>query len=262
MNPEDANRCPLCNGTGFLIVEGEGHIGHARPCDCAAQRYQAQARIQASIPERFSRASFDNFSTAREGNPVAARLCSEAIRKSKGWARELYDCSSGLLFTGAPGCGKTHLAVAALKAVMDRGFRAMFCDYQTMISAIARSWSRDAGREERGLFDRVVETDILLIDDLGATRALEWAEDIVTDIITARYNANKALLVTTNLPLFPALPDAARQTGFVRPTRALSEIVGMRSASRLQEMCTLVDMGGIDDYRAYRANPPRQTAPF
>ncbi len=44
-----------------------------------------------------------------------------------------------------------------------------------------------------------METEVVLLDDLGARRITDWAEDTVTAIITSRCNNRKPLIATTNL---------------------------------------------------------------
>ena len=45
-----------------------------------------------------------------------------------------------------------------------------------------------------------LDTEVLLLDDLGAHRVTDWVEDTVTSIVTYRCNNRKALIATTNLP--------------------------------------------------------------
>ena len=42
----------------------------------------------------------------------------------------------GLLLAGDTGTGKTHLAVAALKAIIEKGHQGIFFDYQNLLDRI------------------------------------------------------------------------------------------------------------------------------
>ena len=204
----------------------------------------------AGIPARFSDKSLDNFVLPAD-NPVARQLLQQVMRTVSTYARTYPALEKpGLLFTGGTGVGKTHLAVAAFRALIARGFEGLYFDYQTLIERIRKSWNREAGQSDRDAYENAMECDILLIDDLGAHRAQDWIEDVIHGIIGHRYNQGKTIIATTNLP-----DDDERvtdyQTAGNQPVykKTLSEIIGARSSSRLHEMCRVIRMTGLEDYR-------------
>jgi DNA replication protein DnaC len=81
---------------------------------------------------------------------------------------------------------------------------------------------------------------------------MNWIEDTVTAIMTHRCNHRKALIATTNLPD----PDAGdiivqRTAGMPRVEyrTTLAERIGERARSRLFEMCQVLRMPAVGDYR-------------
>src|SRR4029077_19175875 len=104
------------------------------------------------------------------------------------------------LLIGEPGSGKTHLAVAALKALLDRGHEGLFFDYKNLLDRIRSGYDSASGASDREAYRSALDADILLLDDLGAHRVTEWVEDTVTSIITDPCNNRKPLIATTNLP--------------------------------------------------------------
>src|SRR5207248_1377205 len=94
----------------------------------------------------------------------------------------------GLLLVGDAGTGKTHLAVAALRALMDKGHEGVFFDYQNLLERIRSSYDRTSGATDREAYTSALDAEILLLDDLGAHRVTDWVEDTVTSIITYRCN--------------------------------------------------------------------------
>jgi DNA replication protein DnaC len=93
---------------------------------------------------------------------------------------------------------------------------------------------------------------VILLDDLGAHRVTDWVEDTVTSIITSRCNQRKALIATTNL----IDPEAGyttyernNATGKVDYRTTLSERIGPRARSRLFEMCRVIRMPLVEDFR-------------
>jgi len=155
---------------------------------------------------------------------------------------------------GDPGIGKTHLAVAALRTLISRGFEGVFFDYQSLLQKIHSGYSKEAGTSEREAYRTALEAEVLMIDDLGNDNVNDWVRDIVTAIITERCNNRRPLIATTNLPdeqvgdkLVDAMPPGSAQKYFVK--RSLGEQVGARARSRLFEMCRVVRIDGVHDYR-------------
>jgi DNA replication protein DnaC len=103
---------------------------------------------------------------------------------------------------------------------------------------------------DREAYQAALETEILVLDDLGAHRVTDWVEDTVTSIVTHRCNHRQATIVTTNL----RDPEAGDMRGSglqddLHSKYFLEERVGMRARSRLFEMCKLVKMPHLEDYR-------------
>jgi DNA replication protein DnaC len=160
----------------------------------------------------------------------------------------------GLLLCGDTGTGKTHLAVAALKAIIDKGHEGIFFDYQNLLDRIRSSYDKTSGSSDRETYRSAMDAEVLLLDDLGSHRVTEWVEDTVTSIVTYRCNHRKPLIATTNLSPDDTGPAAYTTPGGTDVNRkTLSEAIGQRARSRLFEMCRVVRMPAVEDYRVKRA---------
>jgi DNA replication protein DnaC len=210
-------------------------------CTCddetRVQRYTAKSRI----PPLYAGASTENFVLPKD-NPIASGGLSKVMLAVRGFAREYPVVEKpGLLFWGDTGTGKTHLAVAALRALIERGYEGMFFDYQTLLAQIRNSYDKASGTTDKEALRMALDCEVLLLDDLGAHRVTDWVEDTITTILTHRCNYRKTTLVTTNLPPPGLTSNTAKDS--------LADRIGARAWSRLNELCKIVPMPVVEDYR-------------
>jgi DNA replication protein DnaC len=232
--------CASCNGTGWKIVERDEVSGAVR-CECVAVERAGSLEANAGIPPLYQHASLDNFLLPRD-NPIAYRELTEVFLAVRGYAREFPNTKQpGLLLIGDPGTGKTHLAVAALRAAIAKGFEGIFFDYQNLFDRIRAGYDPTSNTGDKETYRTALDAEVLLLDDLGAHRVTDWVEDTVTSIITSRCNQCKPLIATTNLI------DERQNVTDHRTT--LTERIGPRARSRLFEMCRVIKMPRIDDFR-------------
>src|ERR1019366_854614 len=109
--------CEKCGGTGWIIVE-RSSVSGAERCACLSAGRAERLEERSQIPPLYRNASFENFKT--EGVQELKSVMSDVKR----YADEFDPLGPfpGLLLIGEPGTGKTHLAVAALRRIMQKGF--------------------------------------------------------------------------------------------------------------------------------------------
>ncbi len=121
--PEPA-ACPHCFGTGMEVVAGKG----ARRCRCRVQKTQAGLLESARIPRRYDHCSLQNFYNVK-GNQTIWR----GIGETQTLLREFPAVERGLIFMGPVGVGKTHLSVAIIRGLVEKGAGCLFYEFGTLL---------------------------------------------------------------------------------------------------------------------------------
>jgi DNA replication protein DnaC len=154
----------------------------------------------------------------------------------------------GLLFMGPQGVGKTHLAVGIIRDLMRlKSVQCLFCTFPELLKEIQNSYNPISQASELSLLAPVLETEVLVLDELGAQNPSSWVKDTVAYVLNYRYNENKVTILTTNYQ-----DEQERKTPKVGITDTLSERIGVRMRSRLFEMCKTIKMDGNDFRRAVK----------
>jgi DNA replication protein DnaC len=221
--------CSLCFGSGMEVVPGKG----ARRCGCRVENTQAKLLEAARIPRRYGECSLGNYQPATN-NGSQLRAFNYAYRL----AREYPAVDRGLLFMGPCGVGKTHLSVAILRELAGRGVSCLFYEFGSLLKEIQNSYNPISQTSELAVLAPVIEADVLLLDELGATKPTDWVRDTMMQVINARYNDRRLTIFTTNYR--DERPQASEET--------LEDRTGVRLRSRLYEMCRTVVIEG-EDYR-------------
>src|ERR1700730_3444571 len=242
--------CAKCGGSGWKIVERGGLSGPER-CECADEGGEQRILERANIPPLYRNASVDPI---KQNFRVPEDSSAERV-KNLVWEVQTYItdfpykvAKPGLIFIGPPGTGKTHLAVAALRGLIAKGHEGIFFDFQTLLNQIRSGYDQASGSMDREAYRTALDAEILVLDDLGAHRITDWVEDTVTSIITHRCNNRKATIATTNLDK-NVRGDQSPAAADIYSKYSLAERIGMRAYSRLFEMCKVIEMPEVEDYR-------------
>jgi len=246
----DSVVCELCNGTGTRIEPGRG----AAICDCRRTNSGSRFFDAARIPPRFRECSFHNYYPKNDSQFFAHSFASRLVE-------EYPAVDSGLLFMGPVGVGKTHLAIAVLKELITKkGVSSLFYESGSLLKAIQDSYNPVSQTSEMRVLAPVLQADVLVLDELGATVPTNWVRDTLYQIINTRYNNKKLTIFTTNYldetRIAAEDPEATnaprRNRSFsndrIQELTTLEERIGTPLRSRLFEMCKKVMIEG-EDYR-------------
>lgn len=137
----------------------------------------------------------------------------------------------GLLFYGTVGTGKTFISCCIANALIDKGYPCLVTNFARLTNTISGMYD---GKQE--YIDGLNKFALLVIDDLASERDTEYMNEIVTNIIDARYRAGLPLIITTNLTN--------------EELKHPAEMRKQRIYSRLFEMCIPVEVAGGDRRKA------------
>jgi DNA replication protein DnaC len=228
--------CPLCDDTGWKPVECDGAHRVVR-CDCWRDLIGRQRLDGANIPKRYQHCTIANFTAYNES---LERAATQARRLAEAFPA----VGRGLFLEGQPGVGKTHLAVAVLKQVVQTtAAHGLFYDTRDLLRVIRGTYNASTHTTELEVLRPVMKADLLVLDDLGAEKTSEWVEETMNLIVNTRYNERRPTIFSSN---YEDIPDDTD------PNSLLFRI-GYRMRSRLHEMCEFVVMDGAD-YRMMPTN--------
>jgi DNA replication protein DnaC len=252
--------CLLCRGTGWkLVARKDGTPGKmAVACECAMEEREEIVMERARIPKRYEHCDFESFSTDLEDGKTWTAQHEKSLKQAKllaqGFVRDYPATEKGLLLMGPSGVGKTHLAVAALKELIRRGHAGLFCDYRELLKEIQASYNPASESTEMGVLEPIRTVELLVLDDLGASKPSAWVLDIIGLVLNARYNERRMTILTTNYY------DVTSDVGANLPSGervkvkedTLGDRIGARMRSRLYEMCRTVEVYAPDFRREAR----------
>jgi DNA replication protein DnaC len=208
--------CPLgvCDGSGWIL----GPEDVARPCECREQRLRRgrSKGVASVIPPKFRGVSFDR--------PPVTEIEPMVVRVVRTWVDDLeanIDAGRGLWLMGDTGTGKTTLAMLVSKAALQANLSVAIYSLPKLLARIRRTYDSEPGGDSYlAFFERLTSVDLLHIDDLGAEKRSDWVLEQLYALINERYEAQRSMIVTTNLD-----------------QQELEEQIGPRTVSRLVEIC-------------------------
>jgi DNA replication protein DnaC len=238
-----AETCPVCGGSGW---KSSGPDRRVVRCGCRMKSRAEALLSSARIPKRYEHCELSNF----EFEGPHRNLASARMAACK-FVEEYPLDNTGLLLIGSIGVGKTHLAVGIVRElILGKGIPCLFYDYRELLKQIQNSYNDSVKATELEVLRPVFESEVLVLDELGAVKPTEWVWDTVSLILNTRYNDNRTTIITTNYP-----DDAPHEfngaSEFARAQRSargetLGDRIGERMRSRLHEMCRIVKMEGAD----------------
>jgi DNA replication protein DnaC len=210
--------CPLgvCDGSGWIL---DDESDEARSCECRETRLRRGRNrgVASVIPRKFQGVSFDR-------PPVSTEIAPMVVQFVRSWVKDMEGnlaAGRGLWLMGDTGTGKTTLAMLVSKAALEDSRSVAIYSLPKLLARIRQTYDAEPGGDSYlSFFERLTSVDLLHIDDLGAEKRSDWVLEQLYALVNERYEAQKSMLVTTNLD-----------------PQQLEEQIGPRTVSRLVEIC-------------------------
>jgi DNA replication protein DnaC len=189
--------CPICRDAGFVRMDvpvGHKNFGRLIPCECTIRKReesQAEELRRLSNLDALADLTFANFDPEIEG-------VEEAYRAAKAYAADLH---GWIFFHGGCGVGKTHLAVAIAREVMEQErLSVYFAVVPDLLDQLRASFDPSAGIGYEDRFQQIRSAHLLILDDLGTEATSAWAREKLYQLLNQRYIEQRPTVVTSNQP--------------------------------------------------------------
>ena len=197
---EEKPACPLCADTGWR----DGRMCRCLKAYCAREQQKELSRMLDLGSQSFETFSLEWYDQAEDpALGVSPRENMDWIlRTCKRYAAGFGPGSGNLLLTGAPGLGKTFLSAAIAREVSGEGFSVVYDTAAHIFDRFeARKFGREAGEAVEADVDRVLDCDLLILDDLGTEMTTPFVQSALYTIVNTRVTDRRASILSTNLDL-------------------------------------------------------------
>lgn len=186
---ETWSTCPACRDDAYKAEIEESRLSRLAQIEIAHQ-----SRLErAAIPARFMTRTLDNFK-AETPNQIKALKISKDF--AQGW-KETQRKGDWLVFSGKPGTGKSHLAIAILQAIMP-GQVGRYMTCMELIQTIRATWRKDSEDSENELLDAMTNIPLLVLDEIGVQYGTESEQHHLFDVLDRRYREMRPTILLTN----------------------------------------------------------------
>ncbi|WP_019678448.1 ATP-binding protein [Ruminococcus flavefaciens] len=179
--------CPKCSDTGY---------NGSKFCDCFKALCGKLAADELNNNSQLELSSFDTFSLSYYSGENYNAM-KNILEFTKQYAATFSPDSKSILMFGQTGLGKTHLSLAIANKVLEKGYGVIYDSAINILRKIEKEhFSREHSSE---MIDLVMDTDLLILDDMGTEYESQFYTATIYNIINTRLNRGKPSIISTNL---------------------------------------------------------------
>lgn len=190
---EPAPLCAACKDTGYI---------QGKYCDCVKHRAKALMAQELGREMPITECTFDNFSLLYypEDADVNGVFPRNEMLKTLNACKKFVDdfpvSYKNYLFIGNPGLGKTHLSMAIVSGILQKGYNVIYSPAQTLFDKIEKEHFSHNNNED--YLEAVLSCDLLVIDDLGTEFTKPFTQSALYNIVNNRILSKKPIIINTN----------------------------------------------------------------
>ena len=188
--------CKLCNDSGIL---------NGKLCSCHLELLKKISMSEYSCSSVLAVSTFDTFdlkyySTEKDMKyGYSPREYMEAsVDFLKSYSVNFNKNSGSFFFTGGTGLGKTHLSLAVMNKVTEKGYSVFYGSADNIIKQMEKE---RFGRSNTDIEEEIENADLLIIDDLGTEFRTAFSETAVYQIINNAILNSKPMIISSNLSI-------------------------------------------------------------
>ncbi|MFA5899707.1 MAG: ATP-binding protein [Hyphomicrobium sp.] len=190
--PPITQRCQLCQQQ----ARDESEARRASTAELERRNHVAELNREAGIPARFQSRSIESYLANQDGQK---RVVNIARRFVDTWT-EQREKGTSLIFTGGPGTGKTHLACAIGKALLESQLAAVrFGTVTGLLRSIKDTYRPGSERSEQQAFDSILQYDLLIVDEIGVQLGTDHEKLLLFEVLNERYQGSLPTILISNL---------------------------------------------------------------
>lgn len=187
--------CAACSDTGYI---------NGKICECIKKRAKELmiGALSESLP--LDTCKFENFELkyypeAQENGVSAKKAMTEILKLCREYALHFEpNVSKSMLFLGNTGIGKTHLSLAIVTELLEKGFNIIYGSAYNLFSEME---SEHFGEHTNKKYEAAISCDLLVIDDLGSEFVSPFIQTLLYNIVNTRLLAHRPTIINTNLTI-------------------------------------------------------------
>ena len=179
--------CEKCDDMGYCNGE---------MCECFKKLCGKLEADEINSHSQLKLSSFDTFFLSYYTDNDF-KVMQKHLNYLKNYAKKFAPDSNSILIYGKTGLGKTHISLAIANRVLEKGYSVIYDSVVNILSKIEEEHFIYNHKSE--MINLIMQTDLLIIDDLGTERETPFYDSIIYNIINTRLNYRKPIIINTNL---------------------------------------------------------------